>query len=201
MFYEPKNGHGLPHDPFKALVGPRPVGWISSIAKDGTYNLAPYSFFNAIGGNPPLVMFSSGGLKHSAANIRETGEFVCNIVSRPLAEKMNATSIDAPENISEFDHAGLTPAQCQIVKPPRVAQAPAALECMVTEIIEPRDITREKTGDIVVIGQVVGVHIDESVLKDGLVDAVALAQVSRLGYMDFSFVESVFQLYRPRWKD
>lgn len=201
MFYEPKNGHGLPHDPFKALVGPRPIGWISSIAGDGTLNLAPYSFFNAVSANPPLVMFSSGGMKDSVANIRETGEFVCNIVSRSLTEQMNASSVDAPSDVNEFAYSGLAAAPSQLVSVPRVAQAPAALECKLTEIIEPRDLNHEQTGDFIVFGQVIGVHIDESVLKDGLVDATALAQVSRLGYMDYSVVETVFQLSRPRWKD
>lgn len=140
MFYEPSAGHGLPHDPFKAIVAPRPIGWISTVAADGSLNLAPYSFFNALGTNPHLVMFSSEGAKDSATYASETGEFVVNLVTRDLVDRMNASSIDAPRGVSEFGHAGLTPVPSRLVKPPRVGEAHAALECKVTEIVRPKGL-------------------------------------------------------------
>lgn len=201
MFYEPSKGHGLPHDPFKALVSPRPIGWISTVGKDGALNLAPYSFFNALSGRPPLVWFSSEEEKDSATFAGDTREFVANLVSRDLAETMNRTSVNAPRGTSEFDYAGLTPVPSQLVAPPRVAEAPAALECKVTEIFRPKGLDGNETGAVVVIGQVVGVHIDEAFLKDGLFDTVKAGNVARLGYMDYSTVDAVFQMRRPRWED
>ena len=140
-FYEPAKGHNLPHDPFKAIVAPRPIGWISSQDAEGRLNLAPYSFFNAVCDRPPMVMFSSSGWKDSVANIKATGEFVCNLVTRPLAEKMNQTSATLPHGASEFDFAGLAAAPSRIVSPPRVAGAPAALECKLVEIIQLHDLS------------------------------------------------------------
>jgi flavin reductase (DIM6/NTAB) family NADH-FMN oxidoreductase RutF len=199
MFYEPKNGHGLPHDPFKAIVAPRPIGWISTKRGDGALNLAPYSFFNAFSIHPELVWFSSEGEKDSVAFAAETKEFVANLVGRDLAEKMNATSINAPRGTDEFAYAGLTPAPSRIVAPPRVAEAHAALECKVTEIFRPKTLDGFST-NFVVAGQVVGVHIDEAVLTDGLFDAVKAGSVSRLGYRDFSAVTELFAMIRPKWK-
>ena len=200
MFYEPSKGHGLPHDPFKAIVAPRPIGWISTVGADGSYNLAPYSFFNALSTHPHLVMFSSEGEKDSVTFARETGEFVCNLVGRALAEKVNATSVDAPRGTSEFDYAGLATAPSKLVRPPRVAEALAALECKVTEILQPKGLDG-KTGDrFVVFGEVVGVYIDEAVLTDGLFDIVKAGTVSRLGYMDYSSISETFQMRRPKWE-
>jgi flavin reductase (DIM6/NTAB) family NADH-FMN oxidoreductase RutF len=201
MFYEPSKGHGLPHDPFKALVAPRPIGWISTVAKDGALNLAPYSFFNALSGKPPLVWFSSEGQKDSATFAGETREFVANIVGRDLSEKMNRSSVNAPRGTSEFDYAGLTAAPSRLVAPPRVAEAPAALECKVTEIFRPKGLDGKEAGPIVVIGEVVGIHIDEAFLTDGLFDAVKAGNVARLGYMDYSTVDAVFSMRRPRGVD
>ncbi|MBX3596233.1 MAG: flavin reductase family protein [Rhizobiaceae bacterium] len=201
MFYEPSSGHGLPHDPLKAIVAPRPVGWISTISRTGSYNLAPYSFFNMLSGVPPLVWFSSEGPKDSATAAEETGEFVANLVGRDLAQKMNATSVDAPRGVSEFDYAGLETAPSRLVRPPRVADAPAALECKVTEVIRPRDLEGKTGRSIVVIGQVMGVYISDEYLTDGLFDAVKAGNVSRLGYFDFSTVDGVFEMRRPRWED
>lgn len=202
MFYEPSAGHGLPHDPFKAIVAPRPIGWISSLAADGSLNLAPYSFFNALSTHPHLVMFSSEGEKDSVTFARETGEFVANLVSRDLAEKMNATGIDAPRGISEFGHAGLTPEPSRLVKPPRVKEALAALECKVTEIHQPKGLDG-RTGDrFIVFGEVVGVYIDDGAIdENGLFDIVRAGTVSRLGYMDYASVTETFSMRRPRWKD
>ncbi|TKT76805.1 flavin reductase family protein [Aquamicrobium sp. LC103] len=201
MFYEPAKGHGLPHDPFKAIVAPRPIGWISSLGRDGALNLAPYSFFNALGSNPHLVMFSSEGEKDSVTFAAESGEFVANLVGRDLAEKMNASAVNAPRGVSEFEYAGLTPAPSRLVKPPRVAEAPAALECRVTDILRPKGLDGQESGNVVVVGEVVGVHIDDSMLTDGLFDIVKAGNVARLGYMDYSAVNEIFSMRRPRWKD
>lgn len=201
MFYEPATGHGLPHDPFKAIVSPRPIGWISTLSSDGALNLAPYSFFNALAGDPPLVWFSSEGRKDSSSAAEETGEFVANLVTRELARKMNASSVNAPRGVSEFDYAELSTAPSRLVRPPRVAEAPAALECKVTEIFHPRDLNGNLTKSVVVIGQVVGIYIADEYLKDGLFDTVKAGNVSRLGYMDFTSVDEVFEMRRPRWDE
>jgi flavin reductase (DIM6/NTAB) family NADH-FMN oxidoreductase RutF len=199
VFYEPAKGHGLPHDPSKAIVAPRPIGWISTISRSGELNLAPYSFFNALSTRPFLVWFSSEGEKDSATFAAETGEFVANLVSRDLAEKMSRSAVDAPRGISEFAYAGLTPAPSRLVAPPRVAEAPAALECKVTEILRPKALDGSDAGVFVVTGEVVGVHIDDAMLTDGLFDAVKAGNVARLGYMDYSMVNETFQMRRPRW--
>lgn len=201
MFYEPAKGHGLAHDPFKAIVAPRPIGWISSIGADGRVNLAPYSFFNAISGDPPLVLFSSEGRKDSASFAGESGEFVVNLASRDLAEAVNASAVDAPRGVSEFPYAGLTPAASRLVAPPRVAEAHAALECKVTEIREPRGLGGRPAGIIVVTGEVVGVHIDEAVMSAGRFDIVKAGNLARLGYRDYTAVEAVFEMVRPRWRE
>lgn len=201
MFYEPAKGHGLSHDPFKAIVAPRPIGWISSIGRDGHVNLAPYSFFNAISSNPHLVMFSSEGRKDSATFAGETGEFVVNLASRNLAEQLNASSVNAPRGVSEFAFAHLTPAPSCLVAPPRVAEAHAALECKVTEIREPLGLDGKSAGVTVVTGEVVGIHIDEAVMTDGRFDAVKAGNLARLGYRDYSFVDKLFEMIRPVWKE
>ena len=201
MFYEPSKGHGLPHDPFKAIVAPRPIGWISSLAADSSVNLAPYSFFNALGTHPHLVMFSSEGRKDSVSFAGETGEFVANLVSRDLAEKMNASAVDAPRGVSEFDYAGLTAVPSRLVNAPRVGEALAALECKVTDILEPKGLDGRPAGNVIVFGEVVGIHIDEKVLTDGLFDIVKAGTVARLGYMDYAAVTETFQMRRPRWQE
>lgn len=201
MFYEPLKGHGLPHDPFKAIVAPRPIGWISTLGQDGAINLAPYSFFNAFSSHPHLVWFSSEGKKDSSTFAAETREFVANLVGRDLAERMNRTSVNAPRGVNEFDYAGLTPAPSRLIAPPRVAEAPAALECKVTEILEPKGLDGRPAGVFVVVGEVVGVHIDEAFLTDGLFDTVKAGNVSRLGYMDYAAINEVFSMRRPRWED
>ena len=199
MFYEPAKGHGLPHDPFKAIVAPRPIGWISSMNKAGDVNLAPYSYFNAFSTHPFLVWFSSEGAKDSATFAGETGEFVANLVGRDLAQKMNRSAIDAPRGVNEFEYAGLTPAPSRLVAPPRVAEAPAALECKVTEILRPKGLDGNEAGVFVVAGEVVGIHIDDAYLKDGLFDTVKAGNVARLGYMDYSMINETFAMRRPRW--
>lgn len=201
MFYEPSKGHGLAHDPFKAIVAPRPIGWIGTRAADGRINLAPYSFFNGLSSRPPLVCFSSEGQKDSATFARESAEFTANLVSRDLAEKMNLTSVDAPAGISEFEFAGLTPAPCRLIAAPRVGEARASLECKVTEIYEPRGANGQKAGAFIVVGEVIGVHIDETVLKDGLFDIVEAGSTARLGYREYTAVNHTFEMVRPSWKD
>lgn len=200
MFYEPSLGHGLPHDPFKAIVAPRPIGWISTQGRNGDLNLAPYSFYNALTTDPHLVWFSSEGEKDSVVFARETGEFVVNLVGRGLAERMNASSVDAPLGVSEFDYAGLSTAPSRLVRPPRVAGAHAALECKLTEIFRPKTITGELSVAHVVVGQVIGVFINDAVLTDGLFDVVKAGTVARLGYMDYTAVTETFAMRRPRWK-
>ncbi|RWF52916.1 MAG: flavin reductase family protein [Mesorhizobium sp.] len=199
MFYEPAKGHGLPHDPSKAIVAPRPIGWISTVNKAGEINLAPYSFFNAFATRPFIVWFSSEGEKDSATFAEETGEFVANLVSRDLAEKMVRTAVDAPRGVTEFDYADLTMAPSRLVAPPRVAAAPAALECRVTEILRPKALDGTLTSAVVVAGEVVGVHIDDAFLNDGMFDIVKAGNVSRLGYMDYASVSEIFSMRRPRW--
>jgi flavin reductase (DIM6/NTAB) family NADH-FMN oxidoreductase RutF len=200
MFYEPSKGHGLPHDPFKAIVAPRPIGWISTVSAEGALNLAPYSFFNAIGANPHLVMFSSEGEKDSVVFARETGEFVANLATQDLGKQMNASSVDAPRGVPEFGYAGLTPAPSRLVSPPRVAEAHAALECKVTEILRPKGLDGRSGERFMVIGEVVGVHIDEAVMTDGLFDIVKAGNLARLGYMDYSAVTETFSMRRPKWE-
>ena len=154
MFYKPENRDKnlLPHDPFKAIVAPRPIGWISTLSADGVANLAPYSFFNAVGGMPPMIMFSSEGFKDTAKNAAATGEFVFNYASRNLEDEMNHSSLPAPPGTSEFDHCSIERADCQIVSPPRVARAYASLECKVTSVLETVDVSGTKTGAVMVVG-------------------------------------------------
>jgi flavin reductase (DIM6/NTAB) family NADH-FMN oxidoreductase RutF len=199
-FYEPASGHGLPHDPFKALVGPRPIGWISTLSGDGIPNLAPYSFFNAVCETPPIIVFASSGAKDSLANVEATGEFVWNMATRALADAMNATSATVAAGIDEFDLAGLETAPSRVVAPPRVSASPAALECRLLEVVALHDLDGQPTGSRLVIGQVVGVHIDRAYLRDGLFDTGAAHPIMRAGYRD-AYVEAtpetMFRMTRP----
>ena len=192
MFYEPKDGHGLPHSPFNAIVSPRPIGWISTRSKDGFDNLAPYSFFNAVAYVPPQVMFSSGNAKDSLENLRETGVFCANVVEYSARHVMNASSETLPREVDEFAHAGVEKAECSVIDCPRVATAPASLECRVTEIL------RLKGADNwAIFGEVVGVHIRPDCLTDGLFDVTKFNPLTRLGYKDYSVIREVFSLIRP----
>ncbi|WP_182084809.1 flavin reductase family protein [Aureimonas sp. ME7] len=202
MFYETAaNDHGLPHDPFKAIVAPRPIGWISTRARDGAVNLAPYSFFNAISDKPKLVMFSSSGMKHAASMAIETGEFVANLATRRLANAVNRSSANAPRGTSEFAIAGLTEAACRLVSAPRVAEAPAALECRLTQWFRPVGLDGREGESVVIIGEVVGVHIDESILREGMIALDLAEPLSRLGYLDYAAVGEGFQMRRPKRED
>jgi flavin reductase (DIM6/NTAB) family NADH-FMN oxidoreductase RutF len=197
-FYEPRRGHGRPHDPFKAIVAPRPIGWISSIDPEGRVNLAPYSFFNAFCEAPPIVGFSSGGRKDSQRNVEATGEFVCNLVTRKHARAMNLTSAPFPPGVNEFEAAGLAAAPSRLVKPPRVADAPAALECKLLLVLPLKDLAGQPTASTLILGQVVGVHIDPALLKDGLFDIAAAGTIARCGYRgDYTEVNNLFEMLRP----
>jgi flavin reductase (DIM6/NTAB) family NADH-FMN oxidoreductase RutF len=198
LFYTPRLGdHGLRFDPFKAIVAPRPIGWISSLDAQGRVNLAPYSFFNAISTRPHIVMFGSEGRKHSIANIEATGEFVCSLATWELREAVNATSAPFAEGVSEFDAVGLEPAPSYVVKPPRVAKAVAALECRLIKTDAIPGLDGKPSGAIVAFGEVVGIHVDEACIRDGRFDMTAARSIARCGYMDYAVVESLFQMQRP----
>ncbi|GHB33143.1 Asp/Glu/hydantoin racemase [Pseudovibrio japonicus] len=197
MFYEANKPHGLPHNPFKAIVAPRPIGWVSTVSSSGQRNLAPYSFFNAVCDAPPMVAFGSTGYKDSVRNIEETGEFVCNQATIDLAEAMNRSSAMVGSDVDEFQLSGLTPIASNLVKAPRVLEAKTALECKLLNVQRLTDLDRNETETWLILGQVVGVHIDESVLENGLLNVAKMKPLARLGYMDYSVVNEVFQMKRP----
>ena len=199
MFYRPESGHGLPHNPFNAIVTPRPIGWISSRDAEGRDNLAPYSFFNGVAYTPPQVMFAStgqkpdvDGTKDSVANIRETGVFCVNVVEYAARDAMNLSSATRPHGSDEFEHAGIEKAACDLIDCARVANAPANLECRVTQIVKIE-------GDVnyVVFGEVVGVHLRDDCIVDGRFDVTRYVPLSRLGYRDYTAVREVFEMIRP----
>ncbi|MGR3290600.1 MAG: flavin reductase family protein [Paracoccaceae bacterium] len=199
MFYEPKDGHGLPHNPFNAIITPRPIGWISSRSANGTNNLAPYSFFNGVAFAPPQVMFASTGQKSdrnkgkdSTANIDETGVFCVNIVEYAMRDAMNSSSVGADADIDEFDMAGIEHVDCNTIDCARVAGAPAALECRMTQIVK-----IEGAANFVVFGEVTGIHLRDNAIIDGRFDVTTFRPLSRLGYRDYSVVDNIFELKRP----
>src|SRR6056297_484742 len=199
MFYRPEDGHGLPHNPFNAIVTPRPIGWISSRGEDGQDNLAPYSFFNAVAYVPPQVMFAStsikadrGDTKDSVANIRDTGVFCVNIVEYAMRDAMNQTSGAWDREVDEFELAGIDRAECETIACARVAAAPANLECKLTKIV-----TLPGEANFVVCGEVTGVHMREDCLKDGEFDVLAFNPQARMGYRDYTVVRDKFILNRP----
>lgn len=206
MFYEPKAGHGLPRDPWKSCVVPRPIGWISTLGTDGTVNLAPYSFFNAVSDAPPMVAFAAaadggrpgteaGGAKDSRTNAEATGAFVVNMAVWALRDAMNASSAPLPPEADEFAAAGLETLPSRLVAPPRVRGAPVHLECRWHQTVELP--SWEGPGYGLVIGEVVGIHIDDAALTDGLIDIARLRPIARLGYLDYALVDSVFSMPRP----
>jgi flavin reductase (DIM6/NTAB) family NADH-FMN oxidoreductase RutF len=205
MFYDArKRDHGFKADPLKSLIVPRPIGWISTVDPEGRVNLAPYSFYNAVCEFPPIVYFAITGTygdsptKHSRMNAEATGEFVVNMVSETLKERMNVTTAMFAYGIDEMKEAGLTPAPCRYVKAPRVAESPVALECTWWKTIElPIEPGREKSAGSMVLGQVVGVHIDDSVIRDGRVDVAAFRPVARLGYSEYTTANNVWPMRRP----
>jgi len=198
MFYDPRTEkHGLKHSPVLALVVPRPIGWISTISPEGAVNLAPYSFFNLVSGNPPWMIFSSAPRKHSQTNAEASGEFVFNLATWDLREVMNASSADFPPGVSEPDEVGLEMTPSHNVKPPRVKRSPVAMECKYYKTIELIGSDGKANRSSIVIGEVVGIHIDDSVIVDGMVDIKKLRPIARLGYMDFAVVDDFFTMLRP----
>ena len=199
MFYKPSEGHGLPHNPFNAIVTPRPIGWISSRGADGSENLAPYSFFNAVAYVPPQVMFSStsakedrGDTKDSVANVRETGVFCVNIVEYAMRDVMNRTSGPWDKETDEFELAGIEKARCNAIACSRVAHAPANLECQLTQIVK-----LPGEANFAVFGEVVGVHMRDDCIVDGMFDVLKFNPLSRMGYKDYTVVREKFSLTRP----
>lgn len=206
MFYRPgRDDHGLPRNPFNALITPRPIAWVASLDADGAANLAPFSFFNGAAYEPPIVTVAftgwklgdeEGERKDSLANIAATEEFSISIVPASLKDAMNATAAHLPAGVSEFDAAGVTPAPCEIIAPPRVAESPAALECRLIRIV---DLPNDGPGrNATVFGQVVGVHIDDAILKDGFIDPTAFHPLARMGYLDYAQITEIFTLKRPK---
>ncbi|WID99639.1 flavin reductase family protein [Bosea vestrisii] len=185
------------HDPFKAIVAPRPIGWISAVNAKGEVNLSPYSFFNAISSRPNIVMFSSENKKDAVAFVEETGEFTCSLVTKALDQQMNLTSAPLPRGESEYGHAGLEMAPSRIVRPPRVAASPAALECKLLSIQQLRDINGNDVPRWMVLGQVVATYIDEAFVRDGRFDTAGANPIARCGYADYAEVSELFSITRP----
>jgi len=186
MFYEPRcKNHGLPHDPFTAIVGPRPIGWITSMSAKGEINLAPYSFFNCVSSDPPMVMFASDGRKDTISFVEETGEFVCNLAVWDLREAVKETSWTFPCGVNEMEAVGLQPAPSLLVKPPRIRATPCALECKWLRTVTLDDIDCNPIPRLIAFGQVIGVHIDERFIRDGVLDTAAMKPIMRAGYHDY----------------
>jgi flavin reductase (DIM6/NTAB) family NADH-FMN oxidoreductase RutF len=197
MFYDAiRNDHGMPNDPFKAIVAPRPIAWISTLAAGGVANLAPYSFFNAMSEQPHYVVIGSGGRKDSLRNAEARGEFAVNLVSHELREAMNASSARVGPEVDEFDLAGLAKAPCKLIGPPRVAAAPACLECRLFKVVDLPDDSGA-AHDHLLIGRVVGVHIDDRFVHDGRVDTAGMRLIARLGYSEYATVSEAWRMRRP----
>lgn len=199
MFYRPEDGHGLPHNPFNAIITPRPIGWIATRGADGSENLAPYSFFNAVAYVPPQVMFAStsakadrDGTKDSVSNIRETGVFCVNIVEYAMKDAMNLTSGPWPREVDEFEKAGIAREECRTIPCSRVKDAPASLECKLTQIVQ-----LPGEANFVVFGEVTGVYLHDDCIRDGEFDVLAFNPLTRMGYRDYSVIREKFSLKRP----
>ena len=198
MFYDTRTGERpLPHDPFKAIVAPRPIGWITTVNAKGEINLAPYSYFNGVLSRPNLVMFSSEGFKDSVTNVQQTGEFVCNLATWDQRDAMNETAAPLAYGENEMKRAGLAAAPSRLVKPPRVAEAPCALECKLIKIVLLTDLDGRPLDGHLVIGRVIGVYIDDRFLKDGRLDTAAMKPIARCGYDEYAVVEGLFRMTRP----
>ncbi len=199
MFYKPEDGHGLPHNPFNAVITPRPIGWISTRGASGQENLAPYSFFNGVAYDPPQVMYASttpGGTKpegkDSVAHIRESGVFCVNIVEVAAKDAMNISAGIYGREVDEFERAGIDRVDCETIACSRVSGAPAALECVVSQIVD-----LEGDRNILVVGRVTGVHLRDDCLKNGIFDVTTFQPLARLGYRDYTAVTDLFSLKRP----
>ena len=192
-----KDDLGFAHDPFKAIVAPRPIGWITALSAKGEVNLSPYSFFNAISSRPNIVMFSSENKKDAVAFIEETGEFTCSLVTKALDQQMNLTSAPLPRGEREYAHAGLEMAPSRFVKPRRVAGTPAALECKLLSVQQLHDVDGQAVPRWMVLGQVIGIFIDDAYVKDGRFDTAGANPIARCGYADYAEVTSLFSITRP----
>jgi flavin reductase (DIM6/NTAB) family NADH-FMN oxidoreductase RutF len=202
MYYDPRrDGHGLSHNPITSLVVPRPIGWISTVNRAGVVNLAPYSFFNIVSGSPPFVMFASKPRKDSQRNAEETGEFVANMATYELRHAVNASSAEYGPAISEPERIGLAMLPCRGVKPPRVARSPVVLECKYFKTVALFSSDGTRNASSVILGEVVGIHIDDSVIVDGHVDVTRMHPLARLGYMDYCAVNELFAIQRPAVPD
>lgn len=198
MFYDPRTeSHGLPHNPWLALIVPRPIGWVSTLSVDGTPNLAPYSCFNAISSKPPFVMFSSDSPKDSATNAEKTGVFCINIATYALREAMNQSAAAYPPEVDEFEASGLTAEPCRNIPCVRVKESPVSIECRLSQLITLTPSTGEQCTNRVVIGEVIGIHIDESILREGLVDVELLRPLGRMGYREYTVPPRSFEMLRP----
>ena len=201
-YYEPNQGHGLAHDPFKSIIAPRPIGWISSRSSVGIDNLAPYSFFNAFADHPPIIGFSSVGYKDSVSNIEQTGEFCWNMVTQTLAEQMNQSCAPVSAEVSEFDFSGLTPVPSNLVNVARVGESPVSFECRLTQLIQLTDAKQTQIPNWLVLGEVVGVHIDEQLLDDGIFQTLKAQPIMRSGGPSTYYgitAEGRFDLFRPQY--
>jgi flavin reductase (DIM6/NTAB) family NADH-FMN oxidoreductase RutF len=199
-YYEPANGHGLRHDPFNAIIAPRPIGWISSRDGKGNINLAPYSFFNGFNYKPPIIGFASTSWKDSVGNIQETGEFVWNLATKELAQHMNATAAHVAHTVNEFTIAGLTAAPSKLVNVPRVAESPVSFECKLSQIVQLQGANGEKVQGWLTLGEVVAVHIDKSLIKDGVYQTAMARPIVRAGRTGDYFEirpDAMFEMVRP----
>ncbi len=198
-FYQPALGHGLPHDPFNSIVGPRPIGWISSRSADGGLNLAPYSFFNGFNYTPPIVGFASIGEKDTLANVRSTGEFGWNLATKPLADAMNASCAAVAPDVDEFELAGLTPVASRLIGTPRVAESPVSFECRVSQIVQLQTAAGVEVQTWLVLGEVIGVHIAQRLLHDGIYQTALAQPILRAGGpADYFELGDMFRMRRPR---
>jgi flavin reductase (DIM6/NTAB) family NADH-FMN oxidoreductase RutF len=196
MFYDAiRNDHGFAVDPFKALIA-RPIGWLSTVSAEGVANLAPYSFFNAVSERPHYVVFGSSGYKDSLRNIEATGEFAMNVATYPIREAMNLSSSVVPSHVDEFALAGLTKAPCQLIKAPRVAESPANLECHLYKTMELPD-NEGKVSNWLVVGRVIGIHIDDRFIENGRVNSNAMQMISRVGYAEYATIDDIWRMRRP----
>ena len=207
MFFQPKKLKSLKFNYLNALVFPRPIGWISSISDKGIINLAPYSFFNAVSYIPPQVMFAAtanhnkGGLKDTVSNILSTKEFVVNLATKKLSKKVNLSSIDAPHNIDEFKLCNLRKQNAKIVKPPLIKESPINLECRLIKKINLKSEITNKNENKMIIGEVVGIHIDNKFIKNGKINSLAMKAIGRMGYSEYSIIDNTFSMNRPKWNE
>ena len=207
MFYEPKKGYPFEIDPLNALIFPRPIGWISSLSQKGIPNLAPYSFFNAVAYTPPQVMFAASfkpntsAYKDSVENIMKTKEFVVNLVTNTMSQKMNLSSIDAPKDIDEFDFSKIKKRKSKTVKPYSVSKSPVNLECKFLQKVDLKSSIKNKYHNKIIIGEVIGIYINNQFVKKNRIDSTAMQLVGRLGYSEYTTVRTKFKMKRPKWKD